>query len=178
MGQIFFKLKFEDENVINREMFREINEIVGKIRFEGYGRILAPRFEYYNNGDIVNDLGNKMYLTLYLLHGDEQGLRNIIGNEIKNHGYNCSFDLAMPNFIEIVYDTSSLDNPINFENELKVKIKECGGIINEYSNLKDDYDFAVTFRLQCQMNDFDDKLNVILNFLKKNIDDEYFIEYF
>lgn len=177
MNQIFFMVKFEDKDKIDYDMFREINEIIGKIRFEGYGKILAPRYEYYDvNEDIVNDLGNKMYFVLYILHGDEHKLRSIIRNEIEKLGYNYSYNLEMPNFIEIFYNSSQLDNPIKFEKEFKTKIKECDGIIKEGSDLKNNYDSAITFGLDCQIHDFNDKINKILNFLKRNVG-EYFIEY-
>ena len=178
MGQIFFKIKFKDKNVIDYAMFREINEIIGKIRFEGYGKIFSPRYEYYDNECLTNDLGNKMYLSLHILHGDGKELRNIIRKEIKNLGYNYSYELEMPNFIKIFYNTSQLDDSANFENEFKTKIKECDGIIKEYSNFKNNHDSVITFRLECQMHNFEDNLNEILIFLKKNIDENYFIEYF
>lgn len=177
MNQTFFKIKFEDNVEIDEGMFRKINEIIAKIRFEGFGKILAPRYEYYANGGIVNDLGNKMYLALYILHGDGHELRTIIRNEIKNLGYNYSCEIAMPEFIEIFYNNSLLDDSSKFEKEFKRKINECDGIIVEGSDFKNNYDFAVKFKLQCQMQDFDEKLNEILNFLN-NIDKNYFIEYF
>lgn len=177
MCQTFFKIEFEDKNEIDYGMFREINEIVAKIRFEGYGKILSPRYDYYDNSNIVNNLGNKIYLCLYVLHGDEQDLRKIIRNQIKNLGYNYSYEIKMPNFIEIFYNTSQLDNPTKFENELKTKIKENNGIINRCSEFKNNYESSITFKLECQMHDFDKKLNGIIEFLKMNLDGKYFIEY-
>lgn len=176
MNKTFFRMRFVDKDEIDHAMFREINEIIAKIRFEGYGKILAPRYEYFNGG-IVNDLGNKMYVALHILHGDEHELRSIIRNEIESLGYNYSCKRAMPNFIEIFYNSSLVDSKI-FENEFKAKIKECGGIIDNYSGLKCNYDSAVAFRVDCQINNFDDNIDVILNFLKKSIGDEYLIEYF
>lgn len=181
VNQIFFKVKFEDKDEIDYNMFREINEIIAKIRFEGYGKILAPRYEYYDSDKyIVNELGNKMYITLYLLHDDKDGhkLRNHLITEINGLGYNYSYELEMPNFIEIFYNSSFLDNPIKFESEFKTKIKECDGIIKEYGGVKANYDSTIKFRLECPMYNFDEKINEILNFLKNNSIDEFFIEYF
>lgn len=178
MKQTFFKMKFEDKTEIDYGMFREINEIVGKIRFEGYGKILAPRYEYYTNGSVVNDLENEMYLSLHILHGDEEELLNTLKKEINNLGYNFSYNPEMPNSIEIFYNVSQLNNQRVFEKEFKSKIKECDGIINDYSELREDYDSSITFSLQCEMNKFEDKINEILKFLNNNIGNEYFIEYF
>lgn len=177
MNQTFFAIKFEDEVIIDYDMFRQINEIIAKIRYEGYGRILAPRYEYYGDDGIVNDLGNKMYLTLYIMHGDGVKLKTMLNKELDSLGYVCSWNLQMPDFIEIFYNASRFDNPIKFENEFKTKIMQCGGVISQRSDLKSNYDCAVTFQLQCQMDNFDEKIDDILDFLEKNVGKDYFIEY-
>lgn len=177
MNQIFLKLKFEDISEIDYSMFREINEIIAKIRFEGYGKILAPRYEYYQHDNIVNRLGNNLYLVLNILNDNEDQLRILIRNELKSHGYDYSYELEMPNIIEIFYNALQLDNPIKFEEKLMATIKELDGSICETPEFNNSYDSAVTFRLNCQMDNFDEKLNGILNFLKRNVVDDYFIEY-
>ena len=181
MNQIFFKVKFEDKFQIDYEMFREINEVIAKIRFEGFGKILAPR-HYYCNSNVyfVNELGNEMYWALQILNDDKEGntLRNKINNEIKNIGYNYSYEISLPHFIEIFYNTYLLDNPIQFENEFKTVIKECGGFIKELNNVSKNYNSSIKFGFECQMQNFEVKLNEILNFLKKSVGNDYFVVYY
>lgn len=181
MDQIFFKVKFGDNFQIDYEMFKEINEVIAKIRFEGFGKILAPRVDYYNSETyFVNELGNEMYLILQILNDDEEGnkLRNQINYEIKNLGYNYTYKISLPLFIEIFYNDFLLENPIKFENEFKTKIKDCGGFIKELNNVNENYNSSIKFRLECQMQNFEVRLNEILNFLIKNAGNDYFVEYY
>lgn len=181
MNQIFFKVKFEDKLQIDYVRFKEINEVIAKIRFEGYGKILAPMVDYHNSKEyFVNELGNEMYISLQILNDDDDGnkLRNQISSEIKNLGYKYSHEISLPSFIEIFYNTFLLENPIKFENEFKTKIKECGGFIKELNNFNENYNSSVLFGLECQMQDFEEKLNEILKFLIQNVGDDYFVEYY
>lgn len=180
MKKIFYKIKFDNITEIDYETFQKISDVITKKRDVGHGKICAPREEYYDvNSDIANDIGTKMFIILYFSKDNEYlKLKENIRKELEEIDLTPKFELRMPEFIEIFYKIKNYEESKKFEEELISKIKDCGCEIRKYHNTKYGYDKSVNFRVLWQMNYFEERVNIILDFIKENLGDDYYIEYY